>query len=380
MSFEPGDTPARKTQLLFLFPLMYRPQKANVASQFSLLSRWHGGHIFALSGGKQRHVPVGDFFFHSEKYEKGAVNRFFKGLWIQIVVPLRLLWGRTRISAVVSYDPYRSGLAALILKFVLRCKMIIELNGDYHRVEPGGRGQAIMRRLFNLTLGCADAIKVLNVDQESFCRKAFPRQAIYRIPPFVATEYFQSLEISQGDYLLSIGQPFDLKGMDVLIAAFKTIAEKHPRISLRIMGYCPPNEQAKYRALVDGHPRIVFIEPGWIEDVGEQLRGCYALVNAAHTEAMGRVHIEAMACAKPILATRTNGALECIEDGQTGLLCRVNDVADLAAKLDNLLSDPERAARMGRAGKMRMHRMFSEAACVDAYHAMFVAVCGGRIA
>lgn len=383
MSFEPRDSSAPKTQLLFLFPLMYRPQKVNVANQYSLLSRWHGGHIFALSGGKQRNIPVADFFFHSEKFEKSAVNRFFKGLWIQIIVPLQLLWGKAQISAVVAYDPYRSGLAALILKYTLGCKMIVELNGDYHRVEPGGQSvinQALMRFMFNLTLRGADAIKVLNVDQEAFCRRFVPRKTIYRIPPFVATEYFQSLETCQGDYLLSVGQPFDLKGMDVLIAAFKTIAEKHPWISLRIMGYCPQKDLAKYRALADGHLRIAFIEPGWIEEVGEQLRGCYALVNAAHTEAMGRVHIEAMACAKPIIATRTNGALECIEDGQTGLLCRVNDVVDLAAKLDELLSNPKRAAQMGHAGKIRMHKMFSEKVCVDAYHAMFVDVTGSNAA
>ena len=109
------------------------------------------------------------------------------------------------------------------------------------------------------------------------------------------------------------------------------------------------------------------------------MRGCYALVNAARTEAMGRVHVEAMACGKPIIATRTNGALECIEDGQTGLLCAVGDVADLAAKLDELLSNPNRAARMGNAGKMRMRNIFSEGKFVEACHAMLEEVTGCNI-
>lgn len=383
MIFEPRNASAPKTQILFLFPLMYRPQNYNVAKRFSLLSRWHGGHIFALSGGRQRNIPVADFLFHSEKFEKGAANRFFQGLWIQVIVPLQLLWGKSKVSAVVAYDPYRSGLAALILKYVLRCKMIVELNGDYHRVEPGGRSvisRVLMRFLFNLALHGADAIKVLNVDQETFCRRYVPRKTTYRFPSFVATEYFQSLESFQGDYLLSVGYPFDLKGMDVLIAAFKIIAEKHQRTSLRIMGYCPPRDLAKYRALADGHSRIVFIEPGWIEDVGEQMRGCYALVNAARTEALGRAQIEAMACGKPIIATRTNGALECIEDGRTGLLCAIDDVADLAAKLDELLSNPNRAAQMGHAGMMRMHKLFSEKTYVEAYHVMLEEVTGSNTA
>lgn len=379
MSFEPRDSSVSKKQVLFLFPLKYRPQKFDMARQFVLLSRWYGGHIFALSGGKQRNIPVADFFFHSEKFVSGAANRFFRGLWIQVIVPLRLLWGKSRVCAVIAYDPYRSGLAALILKCVLRCKMIVELNGDYHRAEPGGRSdisQVLKRFIFNLTLHGADAIKVLNVDQEAFCRRHVPRASIHRFPAFVATEYFQSLECGQGDYLLSVGHPFDLKGMDVLIAAFRQIAEKHQQISLRIMGYCPQGDLARYQALAGGHSRIVFIAPGWIEDVGEQMRGCYALVNASRTEAMGRVHVEAMACGKPVIATRTNGALECIEDGQTGLLCSIGDAADLAAKLDELLSNPNRAAQMGNAGKMRMHKMFSEMKCVEAYHTMLEEVSG----
>ena len=106
------------------------------------------------------------------------------------------------------------------------------------------------------------------------------------------------------------------------------------------------------------------------------MRGCYALVNAARSEAMGRVHVEAMACGKPIIASRTNGAIECVEDGITGLLCGIGDVADLAAKLDALLSEPQRAAQIGYAGKLRMHNLFSEEACTESYHAMLEDVMG----
>jgi glycosyltransferase involved in cell wall biosynthesis len=230
--------------------------------------------------------------------------------------------------------------------------------------------------LLKLTLRCADGIRVLNADQETYYRRHFPTRSFYRFPDFVATEYFESLESYQGDYLLSVGHPYHRKGVDTLIEAFKRIAEKHPDISLRIMGYCTEGELAEYQALAGGHSRITFIKPGWIEDVGEQMRGCYALVNAARSEAMGRIHVEAMACGKPIVATRTNGALECVDDGQTGLLCAIDDVEDLAAKLDELLSNPNRASQMGRAAKIRMEKMFSEHVTTERYHAMVEEVCG----
>lgn len=371
-----------KKEILFLFPLVYRPQKENFGRIFVLLSRWYTGQIFALSGSKQRYLPVGNFFFHSEKYDNKALGRLFRGLWIQIMVPLKLFWGKSQVAAVIAYDPFRSGLAALALKYLLQCRMVVELNGDYHRIKLGRNrwSQVLLRTMFNFVLRHADAIKVLNSDQEVFCRQLIQDKSIYHFPAFVATEYFRSLESFQGDYLLSIGQPFDLKGMDVLIAAFKLVANKHKRAHLRIMGYCQEREMEKYRMLAAGEHRIAFIRPGWIEDVAEQMRGCYALVNAARTEAMGRVHLEAMACGKPVVATRTNGARECIEEGKTGLLCSIGDVDDLAAKLDELLSNPSRADQMGKAGKKRVQQMFSEEQNIQGYHRMLEEIIGASTA
>src|SRR5260221_12177333 len=155
------------------------------------------------------------------------------------------------------------------------------------------------------------------------------------------------------------------------------MAEVRQNVRVGIGGYCREADFASSQPPAGGHSRIAFIKPGWIEDVGEQMRGCYALVNAARAEAMGRVHVEAMACAKPVVETRTNGAIECIEDGQAGLLCAIDDIGDLAAKLDELLSNPDRAARMGRAGKIRMQQTVSESVTTEKYHAMLEEV-GGR--
>ena len=208
-------------------------------------------------------------------------------------------------------------------------------------------------------LGC-DGIKVLNKDQQEFYKQRFPQKPIFKFPDFVASRYFESLESHQGDYLLSVGFPFELKGMDLLILAFRSIAARHPQIHLRIMGYCPAREMVRYRKLAGNEERIKFLAPGWIEDVGEQMRGCYALVNAARSEEMGRVMLEAMSCRKPIVTTRTNGANECVEDGKTGLLCNVADMEDLAKKLDLLLEAPVLAKLMGQAGYERLQRRFSE--------------------
>jgi alpha-maltose-1-phosphate synthase len=90
-------------------------------------------------------------------------------------------------------------------------------------------------------------------------------------------------------------------------------------------------------------------------------------------EPMGIVNLEAMACETAVVATATGGIPEVVADGETGLLVPIDQatdgtgtpneperfVADLAAALNELLGDPERAAQFGRAGRRRAVEQFS---------------------
>jgi glycosyltransferase involved in cell wall biosynthesis len=227
-----------------------------------------------------------------------------------------------------------------------------------------------MGALFRLAVTAADAVKVVNSDQEAFVRKAFPRKRVYRFPDFVASDYFSGLGAADGEYLLSIGHPFHLKGMDLLIRGFREVAAKYPGLKLRIMGYASPAELSQYRRLAREDPRIEFVKPGWIEDVGEQMRGCIAYVSASRREAGSRVVFEAMACAKPVISSRTNSGNDYVRDGETGFLFDVGDSKDLAAKLGLLLDDRDRARRMGEEGLAWLMREFDEPVYIEKYYRM----------
>jgi starch synthase len=96
-------------------------------------------------------------------------------------------------------------------------------------------------------------------------------------------------------------------------------------------------------------------------------------------EPMGIVNLEAMACETAVVATATGGIPEVVADGETGLLVPIEQaddgtgtpvdpdrfVADLAAKLTELLEDPQRAAEMGLAGRRRAIEHFSWASIAD---------------
>jgi len=90
-------------------------------------------------------------------------------------------------------------------------------------------------------------------------------------------------------------------------------------------------------------------------------------------EPLGIVNLEAMACETAVVATATGGIPEVVVPGETGLLVPIEQatdgtgtpldpdryVADFAAALAEVVSDPDRAAAMGRAGRARAIESFS---------------------
>ena len=70
-------------------------------------------------------------------------------------------------------------------------------------------------------------------------------------------------------------------------------------------------------------------------------------------EPLGIVNLEAMACGTAVVGSAVGGIPEVVSDGQTGLLVPPDDPEALAAGLNALVGDPDRAAAMGRAGRER---------------------------
>ncbi|MDO9395458.1 MAG: glycogen synthase [Herbiconiux sp.] len=120
----------------------------------------------------------------------------------------------------------------------------------------------------------------------------------------------------------------------------------------------------------------------WIEEMLPQpelsaiLTASTVFVCPSVYEPLGIVNLEAMACGLPVVGTATGGIPEVVDDGVTGLLVPIEQlqdgtgtpidpdrfVADLARALTEVVSDPERAARMGAAGRARAEAEFSWAA------------------
>jgi len=88
-------------------------------------------------------------------------------------------------------------------------------------------------------------------------------------------------------------------------------------------------------------------------------------------EGFGMVALEAMAAARPIVASRVDALAEIVRDGDTGVLVPPGEPAALGEAISRLLGDPARAAALGTAGLERLRREYSVERMVDATAAVY---------
>lgn len=176
--------------------------------------------------------------------------------------------------------------------------------------------------------------------------------------------------------ILLPGRLTEWKGQDVFIDALTKIKER-PFMALCV-GDIPENsytELLRKKINSNGLSDKVVLA-GHCDDMPAALAFCDIVVSASSTqaEAFGKVAIEAMAMAKPVIATRHGGSLETVVDGKTGWLVPPLDGEAMAQALEEALVDREERERRGRAGRLRVQENFTVDVMynksIELYHAI----------
>ena len=139
------------------------------------------------------------------------------------------------------------------------------------------------------------------------------------------------------------------KGLDTLIRACKLLRHNSPVTEFRVRyaGDGPDLERLRALVLVLGLDRH-FEFLGEIRDVAEEIsRATIVVVPSNWGDACPTAVLEALACGKPLVATRAGGIPELVSDGVTGLLVAPGDAAQLATAIGMILSDTGLRSRLG---------------------------------
>jgi glycosyltransferase involved in cell wall biosynthesis len=187
---------------------------------------------------------------------------------------------------------------------------------------------------------------------------AWPRVAVVHcgIEPW---QFPDPAPVSEGPLrVVSIGRFAEQKGQMILVEAMEILRDRGADIHLTLIGDGPMRadlERAIEAAKLE--PRIAMT--GWLDEprVNAALAASHALVMPSFAEGLPLVVMEAMAAARPVIATHVAGIPELVS-ADTGLLVPAGDAAALADAMARCAAMPRaRLAAMGQAGRARvLHR------------------------
>lgn len=159
--------------------------------------------------------------------------------------------------------------------------------------------------------------------------------------------------------ILFAGRLHPVKRVDRLIQAFALIASKYPQWHIDIYG--EGEEKAHIEQLIQDSnlsKQIKINEP--VRDINIEYRRSQFLVLCSDSESFSLVIIEAMANGIPVVSTDCPyGPREIIDDQRTGLLSHL-DAADLAAKMEWMMTHNQERAEMGRKAQQAATRFSRE--------------------
>ena len=173
-------------------------------------------------------------------------------------------------------------------------------------------------------------------------------------------------------FVICVARFHPVKDHAMLLRAFARIAAAVPNVELLLAGDGPLRDSLAAQAAAAGIERQVrFL--GVRDDVPDLLCASDVFALTSISEAASITLLEAMACRLPVVVTAVGGNPEIVEHDRHGYLVPRGDDAAAADAIQRLLSDPERAAAMGNAGRERVSAEYQLEHTIDAYHERYQA-------
>ena len=191
---------------------------------------------------------------------------------------------------------------------------------------------------------------------------------VHYVPNFVASDKVPAQARGELDtpedapLLLAVGRLHRNKAFDVLLESLAAL----PECYLWLAGSGPEDSRLRSQAESLGvASRVRFL--GWREDTPALYSASDLLVCPSRHEPLGNVIVEAWAQGLPVVAARSAGPEELIEDGVSGLLVALEDAGALADGVRRALGD----AALAVEGRKAYESTYTEAAVIERYRALF---------
>jgi glycosyltransferase involved in cell wall biosynthesis len=299
---------------------------------------------------------------------------------LSALVSLVFVIPKIRPTATIAFFSIPCGPIALLARALFRIPYVVSLRGgDVPGLVPEiERTHRFVQSVRRASLERAVAV-IANSDGLRDLAVAADPVPVGVIPNGVDTDFFapppQSAPLSVPDpfRVLFVGRFHAQKNLPLLLTQFAQVRdETATHVELHLVGDGPLlaelQEQAtklKLNGEIKWH--------GWLgrSELRDVLQSCDCFVNPSFYEGMPNAVLEAMACGKPVVASRVAGNDAVVQHEATGFLFPLDDPSALAASLARLVNNPAQAAEMGRKGRQLVENEFCWNRVAQAYVELF---------
>ncbi|MFI6596946.1 glycosyltransferase family 4 protein [Nonomuraea sp. NPDC050536] len=209
----------------------------------------------------------------------------------------------------------------------------------------------------------ADVVTYLGEYTRARLATVIAQEKLVRLAPGVDVDLFHPAAPGEGrrPTVLCVSRLVPRKGQDQLIRAWPRVLAAVPDAELVLVGGGP--DRRRLERLAGGAPSIRFAGsvpaerlPGYYAAASVFAMPCRTRLRGIDVEGLGIVFLEASASGLPVVAGDSGGAPDAVRHGETGLVVDGTDVAEVSAALVELLTDPERARKLGAEGRQWVAR------------------------
>jgi glycosyltransferase involved in cell wall biosynthesis len=180
----------------------------------------------------------------------------------------------------------------------------------------------------------------------------------FRPDPHARKRLSRQLPLDSNDLLLlTAGNLLPIKHIEDLVRSCADLARRGVRFRFLVAGDGPLEPSLKQLAATLGvGDRILWL--GSVPEPALLMQACDMFLFASVGEAFGNVLLEAMACGVPVVATRSGGIAEVVEDPETGRLVPPRDPIAFADAVEELAASSSMRQEMGWRGRRRAESTF----------------------
>ena len=283
------------------------------------------------------------------------------------------------VGARRSFDPdiihahwwFPNGVVGTWLASLSHKPLVTTLHGtDVRLAKKIGMSRPLFRRVLNQSAQVTAVSSWLSSEVASLMSVSPPTVA----PMPVATERFVPGNFREKERFLFAGRLNRQKGLDHLIRA---LAKMRQPALLDVVGQGPLESEFRSLAVELGvSDQIAWMGQLKQPELVRLYQSATALVVPSVDEGLGLVAAEALLCETPVVAFRSGGLTDVIQDERTGLLVTPNDPVELARALDRILEFPAAAADLGKAGRIFAISAFAPESAARQYAGIYQRVLG----